>query len=87
MGEIYIEVFLTSAIVGGQLLASSSGRFIPGEGDHNTHWIGGWVDPRGGLDDVERRKFFTLSDIEHRPLGHQTVASRYTKCAIYVLCA
>jgi hypothetical protein len=22
-----------------------------------THWIGGWVGPRAGLEDVERRKF------------------------------
>jgi hypothetical protein len=34
-----------------------------------THWIGGWVDPRAGLDDVERRTFLTLSGLELRPLG------------------
>jgi hypothetical protein len=27
------------------------------------------VDIKGGLDDVEKRKFLTLSGIEHRPLG------------------
>jgi hypothetical protein len=26
----------------------------------NIHWIGGWVDPRVGLDDVEKTKFLTL---------------------------
>jgi hypothetical protein len=25
-----------------------------------THWIGGWVGPRAGLEDVEKRKLFTL---------------------------
>jgi hypothetical protein len=25
-----------------------------------THWIGGWVDPIAGLDDVKKRKFLTL---------------------------
>jgi hypothetical protein len=30
--------------------------FTPREGDPGTHWIGGWVGPRTGLDDVERRK-------------------------------
>jgi hypothetical protein len=34
-----------------------------------THWIGGWVDPRAGLDDVEKRKFLTLPGLELRPLG------------------
>jgi hypothetical protein len=32
------------------------------------HWIGGWVGPRGGLDDVEKRKFFILPGLEVRPL-------------------
>jgi hypothetical protein len=32
---------------------------IPG-----THWIGGWVDLRAGLDDVEKRKFLTLPGLE-----------------------
>jgi hypothetical protein len=34
-----------------------------------THWIGGWVNPRAGLDDMERRKFLTLPGLELRPLG------------------
>jgi hypothetical protein len=29
-----------------------------------TYWIGGWVDPRAGLDNVEKRKFFTLPGLE-----------------------
>jgi hypothetical protein len=33
------------------------------------HWIGGWVAPRNGLDDVEKRKFLTLPGLEIRPLG------------------
>jgi hypothetical protein len=39
------------------------GRFIP-----DTHWIG-WVDPRAGLDDVEKRKFLTLPGLELQPQG------------------
>jgi hypothetical protein len=35
----------------------------------STHWIGGWVGPRAGLDDVEKRKFLTLPGLELRPLG------------------
>jgi hypothetical protein len=34
-----------------------------------THWIGGWVDPRAGLDDMEKRKFLTLPGLEFQPLG------------------
>jgi hypothetical protein len=33
-----------------------------------THWIGDWVGPRTGLDDVENRKFLTLPGLELRPL-------------------
>jgi hypothetical protein len=34
-----------------------------------THWIGGWVDPTAGMDDVEKRKFLTLLRLELRTLG------------------
>jgi hypothetical protein len=44
---------------------------------------GGWVDPRAGLDDMEKWKFFTLSGLE-LPLSLvvQPVTSRYTDWAI-----
>jgi hypothetical protein len=29
-----------------------------------THWIEGWVGPRIGLDDVERRKILPLSGLK-----------------------
>jgi hypothetical protein len=53
--------------VSGQLHAPAAlprGKKSPG-----THWIGGWVDPRAGLDDVEKRKFLTLPGLKPRPLG------------------
>jgi hypothetical protein len=49
-----VKVFLTSALVGGEWLASRPGRFTPGERAPGTHWIGGCVDPRAGLDDLEK---------------------------------
>jgi hypothetical protein len=61
--------FLTSALVAGEWSASRPGRFTPGERAPATHWTGGWVDPRSGLDDVEKRKFLTLPGLEIRPLG------------------
>jgi hypothetical protein len=42
--------------------------FYPREKSPGAHWTGGWVDPRAGLDDVEKRKFLTLPELELRPL-------------------
>jgi hypothetical protein len=51
----------------------------PRERAPGTHFMGGWVDPRAGLDDMEKRKFFTLLGLElSLPLVVQPVASRYT---------
>jgi hypothetical protein len=46
---------LTEALTGGELSASRPGRFTPRERAAGTIWIGGWVDPRASLDDVEKR--------------------------------
>jgi hypothetical protein len=54
--DVQINIFLTSALVGCEWPASRPGRLTPGEGNHGTHWIGGWVGPRTGLDDVRKRK-------------------------------
>jgi hypothetical protein len=58
--DVWIHSFLTSALVAGESSASRPGRFTPGEGAPGTHWIGGWVDPRAGLDTTEKWKFLTL---------------------------
>jgi hypothetical protein len=57
--DVQIEIFLTSALVGNEWSASSAG----------VHWVGGWVDPRAGLDEVENRKLLTLSGLEVRSLA------------------
>jgi hypothetical protein len=44
----------TSALAGSEWSASRPGRFITEERAPGTHWIGCWVDPRVGLDDVEK---------------------------------
>jgi hypothetical protein len=64
-----IHIFLISALAGGEWSASRPVHFTPGERAPGTHWIGGWVDPTAGLDDVEKRKFFTLPGLELRSLG------------------
>jgi hypothetical protein len=43
--------FLTSALDGGEWSVSRPGERTPG-----THWKGGWVGPRAGLDTGARRK-------------------------------
>jgi hypothetical protein len=67
--EAKIHIFLIWALVGGEWSASRSCRFNPGERATGTHWIGSWVVPRGGLDDVEKRKIFKLPGLELRHLG------------------
>jgi hypothetical protein len=67
--DIEIQTFLSTALARGEWLASRLCRFTHEERAHGTQWIGGWVDPRAGLDDVENRKFFTLPGLELRPLG------------------
>jgi hypothetical protein len=64
------HIFLTSALAGGELSASRPGRFTPEERAPGTHWIGGWVDPVAGLDDVKKKNFLSLPGLELRPLGH-----------------
>jgi hypothetical protein len=71
MGKwMYRSIFLTSELIGDEWSASRAGRFNPGERAPGIHWIGGWMDPRACLDDVEKRKLLTLPGFELRPLGH-----------------
>jgi hypothetical protein len=65
--------FLTSALDGGNWSASRPYRFTPGERAPDTHWIGGWMDPRTGLNAVKKRKIFPRR--ESNP-GLQSCATR-----------
>jgi hypothetical protein len=56
--DVYIHVFLTSALVGGEWSASRPGHF---------NCIGGWVGHRAGLDDME--KILDPTSTQNRPLG------------------
>jgi hypothetical protein len=52
----------------------------PGERALGTLWIGGWVDPIAGLDDVEKRKFLNLG----RPARSQSLCQlRYLGSVLY----
>jgi hypothetical protein len=50
----------------GQLHAPAA---LPPRKEPRNHWIGGWVDPRTGVEDVEKEKFLTLPGLELRLLG------------------
>jgi hypothetical protein len=47
--DVETHAFLTSALVGGELSASRPGPFTAA-----THWIGDWVDPKDGLDTMQK---------------------------------
>jgi hypothetical protein len=74
--EVWLHAFLTLALYGGGWSASHTGRFTPSERAPGTHWIGGWVGPRAGLDTIVKEKFQTLPGPE--PLIVQPIAQRYT---------
>jgi hypothetical protein len=61
------HVFVTSALVEGECSASSPGLFTPGARATFTYWVGRWVGPRAGLDDMEK----ILA-----PIGTRTLTSR-----------
>jgi hypothetical protein len=63
------KFFLTSALATCKRSASRTGRFTPGERASGTHWIGGWVDLRAGLDDLKKKEFLILPELELRPLS------------------
>jgi hypothetical protein len=69
--DVYIHIFLTSALVGGELSVSRPGRFTPREGAPGTHRTADCVDRRVGLGVMERWKFLPLQGLELRPLGRQ----------------
>jgi hypothetical protein len=66
--NVLIHIFFTPSLFGGEWSDSRSDRFTTGERVPGTHSIAGWMGPRAGLDDVEKRKFFTLPEFELRPL-------------------
>jgi hypothetical protein len=74
--EIYLHVFLTSALDEGEWSASRPVHYILRERASGTHWIGDWVDPRAGLDAVvEKKNSHPLPGLE--PPIIQPVAQRY----------
>jgi hypothetical protein len=77
---LYVHIFLTSALAGGKWLVSRPGRFTPAQRAPGTHWIGGWVCPRAGLDDMTKKKILPHQDSNSKRSVVQPVVSRYSHC-------
>jgi hypothetical protein len=67
--DVQIHIFLISVLVGDKWSPSRPDRFTSGERASGTDWIGGWVDPRAGLDDMVKKQILTLPGLAPRPLG------------------
>jgi hypothetical protein len=52
--NVWMHVFLTWELVESEWSASRPCLFTPEERAHGTHWIGGFVGPRAGLEDMEK---------------------------------
>jgi hypothetical protein len=63
--ELYVHA-LTSALDAGEWSASLHFRFISGERDPDTHWIGGWWDSEPFWTRCEEGKFLPLPGMEPR---------------------
>jgi hypothetical protein len=55
-----VSSFLTSTLDGGEWSASRPYRFTSEERSRGTRWIGCWIDPRAGQDDMEKTQISSL---------------------------
>jgi hypothetical protein len=53
--KVYHHTVLTMALGGGEWADLCPNHFTTRKRAPNTHWIGGWVVPRDGLDVVKRK--------------------------------
>jgi hypothetical protein len=66
---------LTSALDGDEWSASRLGRFTPRERAPDTHWIGGWVGSRAGLDVAVKIKIPSPPPPENRTIEPRSSSS------------
>jgi hypothetical protein len=67
---------MTSALDGGEWSASRPGRALPSVKDPGTHYTGGWVGLRTGLDTEARGKIFASAG--DRAPAVQSAVGHYT---------
>jgi len=58
--KVWLHVSLTSALDGDEWSASRPGRITHRQRAPGTHWIGGWVGPRSGVDTVVIQTFWNF---------------------------
>jgi hypothetical protein len=80
--DVWIHIFLTSALDGGEWSTSRPGRFTPEERAPGTHRIGGWMDLSRSGQFGEEKILDPTGTRNSDPLVVQPVASRYTDYAI-----
>jgi hypothetical protein len=73
---------LISALIGDEWSASRPDRFVPGEKTPGTHWIEGCVALQLVYTTWRREKSYSCRVSNSYPSAVQTVANRYTDCAI-----
>jgi hypothetical protein len=61
--KVYLQVFLVSALDQSEQQLHDPATLALGERAPCTHWTGGWVGPRAGLNTVEKRKSPVLARI------------------------
>jgi hypothetical protein len=67
--DVQIHIYLDHCTSWSLVVSFTARPLYPRGKSPDTHWIGGWVDPRASLDDVEKRKFLTLPGLKLRPLS------------------
>jgi hypothetical protein len=66
--DIKISIFFTMTPVGCEWSASCSGYFTPYEISPAMNWLWGWLGQSFSLDNVEKRKYLTLTILELQTL-------------------
>jgi hypothetical protein len=74
--EAKLHTFLTWVLDGSEWSASHLSHFTTGERAPSTHWIGGWVGPRGGVDALMKRKILCPC---------QELNSSYPSCSLLMI--
>jgi hypothetical protein len=83
--EVQLHAFLTLALNGGEWSASFTSHITTRERTLGTYWVGGWVDPRAGLDKVAKRKTpYPCQELKHGHPAHNLVTILTEICHVAV---
>jgi hypothetical protein len=82
--NVFIHEFFTSALIGGEWAVSCLKSFTYMNRTHDSHWIGGWVNPGTSLDDVKREKSCSCQVSQSATLAIQSLCTDCVSCILYV---